>query len=81
MFSKLKDVINLAVITSFFTKKWVRYTTGDKIAFVGSEDNVYERRPGFGKVGGFCDSLVERKLFTNVSYFFWRFDDITGSNE
>ena len=74
MFSKIKDVINLAVITSFLTKKWVRYTTVDKIAFVTSEDNVYERRRGFGKVDWFCDSLLERKLFTNVSYFFWSFD-------
>ena len=70
MFSKLKDAIIRAMITNFLTKKWVRYTTVDKIAFVTSEDNVYDRRRVFSKVGGFCDSLEERKLFTNVSYFF-----------
>ena len=32
MFSKFKVAINWAVITSFLTKKWVRYTTVDKIA-------------------------------------------------
>ena len=40
------------MITSFLTKKWVRYTTVDKIAFVTSEDNVYDRRRVFSKVGG-----------------------------
>ena len=68
MFSKLQDAINWAVITSFLTKKWVRNTTVDKIAFVTDEDNVYQRRV-FSKMGGFCETLVERKLFTNFSYF------------
>ena len=70
MFNKLKDAINWAVITSFLTKEWVLYTTVDKIVFVTSEDNVYEGRRVFSKVGGFCDSLIKRNLFTNVSYFF-----------
>ena len=74
MFNKLKDAINWAVITSFLTKEWVRYITVDKIVFLTREDNIYERRRVFSKVGGVCDSLVERKLFTNVSYFFWRSD-------
>ena len=52
MFNKLKDVINWAVITSFLTKEWVRYTTVDKTVFVTSEDNVYERRRVFSKVVG-----------------------------
>ena len=69
MFSKLQDAINWAVITSFLTKKWLRNTTVDKIAFVTSEENVYQRRRVFSKMGGFCETLVERKLFTNVSYF------------
>ena len=70
MFNKLKDAINWAVITSFLTKEWVRYTTVDKIVFVTSEDYVYEGRRVFSEVGGFFDSLIKRKLFTNVSYVF-----------
>ena len=31
--NKLRDAINWAVITSFLTKEWVRYTTVDKIVF------------------------------------------------
>ena len=65
MFSKLKDAINLVVITCFLTKKWFRYTTVDKIAVV-----ISESRQVFSKVGGFYDSLIERKLFTNISYCF-----------
>ena len=59
MFNKLKDAINWAVITTFLIKEWVRYTAVDKIVFVTIENNVYERRRVFSKVGGFCDSLVD----------------------